>query len=624
MIGQSFANSKILTKIDLKDRVKKGSEEVQDLQRLGKSEEANKKAREVSRLSSMLFHSIGICHVGEEKYYLSHDERLCGGGIGDWFFPSSSVRKMLEQAEQVAQTTIRVGGEETRATVRVFGEESKSIIEESGKQAKSVVGKGGDEARKTLTALGNEAKSILTSTHQTTDIMRLQIEQILNKAGREVEVSLLTAGHQAKGIIRTSGQEMRETVGVINVGFEQNIQRAGNETRESLVVCGRQAKEILQTAGLEAKELLINAGGEASKVLEKVEALITKAIADVSTHLDKTIEKIGRESQELVSHAAKELTGVVLTIGDQGKLLIREAGNEVRVTADEVLSKAFAGQAIIIKTAGEEARLTIQSAAQEVRCVMYELPALAGQTTEQAARGLGFGLKDTLLSIPERDKIIHKLEQFFLTPQVDVSKSVSYVKDQTLDAKSKVALYKVLLMGANKPGLIEEDRKKLLCYIGIEAMNDDSLKVEQAGLFQTVNLDLSMDVINSIPSQEVQNLLYEHGTAAMAYLCPSPKIINISPFLYENPLTFELEQKNIENLIQENNTREQAEQFEIEKFKMQNEIHLLKIENTSRQTEYFKIKAQIEQREMELQEKIRQLDHENSSLKRRLENSTQK
>ena len=222
----------------------------------------------------------------------------------------------------------------------------------------------------------------------------------------------------------------------------------------------------------------------------------------------------------LVTQVAAEANGIILNAGEQGRLLIKEAGDEIRVTANEVLSRAFQGQEMMIQALGEEGRLTIQAAGVMLRYTLHDIPRIAGLVAQQTAEGFTFGLRNGLFGVGEVGQIIHQIRSLLLTPSGgDMKELLTYVYEQhqIKSPKDKAQLYQTLINGVNSPQIPIQQRFTLFLLIGSTAYQDFDLQERNGYLLKGCNY--ADEIVKKIPG-EAKAILEEKKENAMDYFQP--------------------------------------------------------------------------------------------------------
>jgi hypothetical protein len=466
--------------------------------------------------------------------------RLLGGMLGGVFsaissglgyLTSSNYGNMVKEAGNQARATIELAGKTMNATIdkaevsagktiKKMGNEVKTSIECAGKESKDVLNKASSEIEKLTKIAGIEARC-------TAKIFELQIESILDKASSETNYCLEKAGVEARKTILSSGEEARDTFVVMTKEVNNTIENASSEVHDLLLQGGVEVKKILDQANQEAK-LLIEKG--ALEVRESCFDIIKKAVDEAEKLTESTLLKANDLMNNTIGTLEKATNGIILNIGEQGRLLIKDTGKEIRVIADEILVKAFKGQEMVIKVAGEESRLTIQAFGNEIRSTLYQLPSISGSIGEQFGRNLSTGILDglgfgggTLSTLQTSLKNAKVTEGFY-----NIKEMLNFVYDQNqLSPKEKYSLYELLVKLYNDISFIEKkaDRDFFLLCIGIAALKDPYL-IDVSNIFYFYSeTNYGEKLISGLPG-EVRQLLEKHGENALRIMYP-PKVETI-------------------------------------------------------------------------------------------------
>lgn len=478
-------------------------------------------------------------HIGENQsdkqgYSLDINLRVKGGmfsAIGGalsavssivGYFTVNNYRSLAAEVIEGAQETIEIGGRTTQATLRTAESSATKVT----KSITNGVNASIDNARHTGQLLMRETAETTqrvitaagTETRQTVEITELQVEKAMTHATKKANLLMRRANLETQKAIKFSSDEAKSVCLAVSDDVKRNITHTKEQTSALIKESGETVSGILDTARREAIAA-IRAGGEEYQVRSL--AIINAGIQRAQESMNATLEKVNTISQGLVTQISTEARGVILDFGKQGQLLIKDTGEEIRITADAILSKAFEGQQMIIRTAGEEARLTIQTANKELRTTLYELPSVAGQIAEQVGRNFVVGAITAWRGITDKDDLLNKIRNTATKPgPVDIKSLVNFVMDLRLDNPAdKVDLYKEIVRVIRNPEFSKTLSTQLFLFLAIAIYEDKDLDgATRTGRFSITSTPLRQQIISAFQNQIGKDLLNEGQPALDRYM----------------------------------------------------------------------------------------------------------
>lgn len=489
---------------------------------------------------------------GEWKIYIN--QRLRGGILGEvlstisagiGFFNTKNYLKLADKVVGGAQSTIKVAGETVNGTIRTAEDAAKKTIVKMGSEVKTsimqaelcskqVIKRAGDEIERGIASAGSEARL-------TTQMIELQIEKAMQAATQETELILNRAGIETRHALAFGGEEARNTwLAITNDTRKNIIEASGTEVNRTFKECSSHVKAILDDATRQSKDLIKLTGSTWTDANRKI---LNDAFDKVDKTIENTLNQTARLTVTLVEKIAAESKGLIVALGNESRLLIKDTGTEIRATANSVLATAFIGQEMIIHAAGEEMRFTVQEAGKELRSTLYELPLIAGMAAEQAGRNFTHGIVRRVWGIAAVDELVNIMRNLFARPDIDIQSLLRFVYNQTqenISPSDKSKLYQTLIESFNDPAIRESTRYQLLLFVGVAALDDPGL--QDVGNFWTT--DYAQSLIKSIPSP-VREDLEEHGKDALKKYLPVVKSVEEEPLplIEVNSLQFAREEQ---------------------------------------------------------------------------------
>lgn len=525
---------------------------------------------------------------------------VVSSGFG--FLSSTNYLNMVKEAGNVihiagveTRETVREVGAEARETVRVVGKEARATIQKADEVAQNMIREMNQKVNHSITHARRNAESVVQTTaiegRVTASHLRLQAQEVLRLASAESNILLARLGSETRDTIRTGSQEFRKTGLLLSSEINQHINNASQQAQTLLRSGGNEVKQLIETATDNLSRLTIN-------TREQYDEFVTNFTREIGACLNTTLDNVSEKLKDFTSHLAEEANGLILNFGDQGRLLIRDTGKEFRVTADKVLKDFFAGQELVIAQGGIEARLVIQEMGKEVRSTLYEIPYIAGKAGENLARGISFGFMDQCYGLKDVDRRIHKLQEYFSKQSASIEQAVRYVFAQDdLPPHIKFQLYKALVEIVNIPENAD-DMKKILVFIGVMALRDQSLK--QRSFCGLRNVDYGDQLIAHIPG-EAKTLLREHRENTLWVLYP-PKVVE-APLLLVNAVNTEP----LEQLI---------DIKDLESAHLQKELEIARSRNQHLQLEHAEEAVAIEELRGRIEAVTREKDDQIAKLSR--------
>lgn len=456
-------------------------------------------------------------------------------------FTASGYMRLAKTAGAESRATVHLAGNEMRATIDRAEDAAKRSVARMGAEIKSSIDKAQNGAMQLLQATSSEVSMLMAGAgieaRHTSKLIELQVEKAINAAARKAELLFDTAAMQTRCAIMLAAEQVRVSSVQISQEVTKNISAAKQEAAALIVQSGKEVRNILSKASIEAKGLIHIAGEEfSSKSLQ----VLQHAIGETENCMKKTIDLANQRLTGLVEQLTREANGIVINLGEQGRLLIKDTGQEIRIVADEILSKAFSGQQMVIKVAGEEARLTVQQMGKELRSSLYEIPSIAAIAGEQLGRNFAHGLADGLFGVDEVSNIVNSIKNLKgCEKHLTIQDLLHFIRDQhQLEAQKKAVLYKSAIELFNSPSLDVKNRNTCFLFIGLAALNDNGLIEPHRYILSAT--DFRSEVIAKIPGKS-GTLLKEHGRNAIAILSPKP--VEQQKILEENrpPVEFEIE-----------------------------------------------------------------------------------
>lgn len=341
-------------------------------------------------------------------------------------------------------------------------EGASDLVETTGTTTAGVISLAGSETRETAIATADQVKAVFAD------------------ANKRADRTLRRLGLETQNAIKLSGEEARKVTWALSNEVKRSVTHTRKETNQLIESGEKSVKEVLEDGQKKALRLIAEGGKVTSSV-------IAKSLADADAVMKRTIADVNVMYKGLIDHMREGVKGLLVDVGEQGRLLIQDTGKEIRVTADEILTKAMHGQQVVIKAAGVEARLTIQEAGKEIRSTLYQLPTIAAMTGETFGRNVAKGLLDGILGSDSMRHIKNEIENYVAQPGgFDLVLLLGYVREQTqLKEGQKCQLYETLIRLVNVPKLDEELRKKYLLYIGVAVFLDKNISKEPGGIMRT-------------------------------------------------------------------------------------------------------------------------------------------
>lgn len=549
-------------------------------------------------------------------FALHINQGLQGGVVGEAisvalagieFFTGNMFQKLMNAAKENAQATVSFANEKVESSIRAargaVDETISKALTEAKEQAIGLVDTTGEKTKHAIRELGLEAR-------ETVKITELEIEKALECGTKKADFILQKSGEEFCRIIERSGNEAKEISHVVSNEVQDCVEKMRSDASTILAQGGREIKDVITMASLDANRLLREAGDQYQI---RTCNIISKALADVDRLIQVTIESAFNKSNQCLEKIAELSEGIIVAVGDQGRLLIRDTGNEIRVTADEVLTKAFRGQEMIINVAGEQARLTIQEMGYEMRSTLYEIPFIAAQTAEALGRNFAHGLLGELLGARSVNRIINNLRNSIINNNVSLYELVRFVVNQNqLSSEDKAKLYIELIEIVNKPGRNEEEIKKYFLCIGVAAFRDEKLKVSSNSLINPrryLGGDSYLgDVLAKFPSPAREILMKEGEEAINIYLPQPVPIPQIKP--PPNPLEKELKEQRL--ALIERDLRISELEFSQSFLDAEKEKHLQELDKKNqclkqKEMELIQLQAQKEKELDDLRKEINQV-----------------
>ncbi len=390
----------------------------------------------------------------------------CIGAVGGLL----TVKKYQNLCEKV--------GEEASATVRVAGREVRSTME-----------KGEKIANRLLNVCERNVDTCLEK-------MRKNASEVIELGGIEarytLENSLLDARLKTGQVITQTGTEVCKASFLLN----QDIQQTVDSTADQINL-------LMQNGEARIKNILQEGDQHGESLIKSIDQVIVQNIAEVKKHL-----------LDLANECNRLLCGIILNIGAEGRLLIRDTGKEISICADHALSKAFEGQQMIVECFGEEARFSIAAFGQEMRSTLYEIPYLANVTAEQIGKGIISGLKEGLLGESLLGNLKKEMGRIFQSSnKISIDFILKFLIEQDqkeLTPVSKVQLYINLIHTCNSLNRFpnEEMKKHAFILIVQTALKDPILSRSARswiGWMQPTNYP--QQVIDAIPGENLRKSL---------------------------------------------------------------------------------------------------------------------
>jgi vacuolar-type H+-ATPase subunit H len=463
------------------------------------------------------------------------------------FFTANSYRKLVQQTGAEARATIQVGGQEVRATIEKAEDSACRTISDCKYAVGSCLEKARSDTSRVLEKTKVEMESVIAATgiesRHTSRHLAIQVEHLMRQAVIDTETILAKAGRETRNTVEFTNREARETALLLSNEADKMIHSSSREIGTLIKNGSIEIKGILEQSTRESKIIIEEAGEEFSIRSSEVINLACEQAQQVITHI---LEESEVSLSHLLDRIREDVHGIVLSLGDQGRLMIQDTGQEVRVTADHVLAKAFQGQQMVIKGIGYEARLTVEAFGKEVRSTLYEIPFIAGVTAEQVGRGLVHGLRSELLGSSPITTLIYKIERAMHAKQeisvFDLLNFISQQNQASIQARDKVKLYVALINLFNDPVLCapEEARKNAFLLIGVAAIRDKDLReTTHSWIFFSQQSNLAHEVIKEIPGEEIRESLRIHGDQVLDALEPRVERI-ISEEIVEREADFDI------------------------------------------------------------------------------------
>lgn len=462
------------------------------------------------------------------------------------FFKVNSYRKLVQQAGAESRATIKVGGQEVRATIEKAEDSACKTVSRCQSAVRSSLGTAREEMFRVLGKTRQEMESIIAiggiEARHSSKHLAIQVEYLMQKGALEANGVLSKAGQETRQAIQLANEEARITTLLLSGEANKIIQTSGERVNQCIKSGSEEIQTILSQSAIEAKSIIEIAGDEWS-------ARSIQIINAAERCVQQTLSQLLQESEEslsrLIGQVGEEANGVVLNLGRQGNLLIQDTGEEVRVTADHVLAKAFHGQEMIIKGFGDEARLTVTAFGNQIRSTLYQLPFIASLTAEQIGRSLVHGLRAELIGSSQVEELNFKIRQAMCsTTEINIIELLTFVGDQSQSSirpQDKVELYKGLINLFNSPVFPEEKRKYAFVLIGVTAIKDERLTEMRRtwwgwGYLQQV--DFAQKVIDTIPG-EARSLLTQKREKSLDIFKPLVEPLSLEDVIKQEQITFQ-------------------------------------------------------------------------------------
>ena len=494
---------------------------------------------------------------------------------GFGFLSSGNYLKMVGRAGAEARATIQVGGEEMRATLQKAEQFADATLRRAGAEVRQSVRLVGNEARQTVRDASSEACLVLQEagiqSRQTAKVMEIQVEHVLDRTARHLDYLLQEASLQSQRTIRLGGEELKQTCFVLDQMIQANINAAGERSCQVLTHGGEQIRAILNQAQIEATTLIRAAGSEYA---EKSTQIIRQALMQVDDVISKILGTFDESVENWITTASSQARGLIIDLGKQGQLWIEQAGQEVRMSANAILTQAFHGQTMVIKEAGEEMRLTIGQATFQLRSVLHEIPYITAQMAEALGENFAYGLVSGFWGKSEAQAIVQHMKNAMRRPGVTIEGLIEFVSEQNqLRSKDKFELYKTLVASFNIESVGQEGRQYFFLKIGVAAFEDPDLKDQlSGGFFGTAReIDYAEELIKNMPGK-AQSILQEKREKALEIYLPRVTEFVLPLIESSNPLTEVVEGLKLKQLAGENALALEQKKVLLEKARVEQEV----------------------------------------------------
>ncbi len=459
------------------------------------------------------------------------------------FFTSGNYVRLAAEAGKQAQATLRVAGQECRATIQTAEESAANTITRARFAVDQSINTAKNATTEVLRTARTEIDAVVAGAgieaRHTARIMELQVEKALREAGRTAEATFAKAGLEARQTIQLAGEEARDTTTLVSQQVSANITHAREQTSALVTECSAEAQALIERTRVEALAVIQGGGAD---VQQRVNQIIEAGIQQLDECTTRTIQLASGQIENLVHVIANEVNTIILNAGEQGRLIMREAGHEFQFRATNVLASAGEQVQIVMQEAGVQGSLLIREAGQMVHGTLNRLPEIAARTARLVGRNLVVGIRQGLIGVSQVDQIVHSIMDYCDTttgddvegPAKHLTNLIEYIVEQhqLRNPRHKVLLYRTLIQVMNTPGLSPEVRRASYLLIGATACRDPDL-IERSGFCRFIfgARDLSQEVIEEVPGEARQILrdLRENAMDHFIELQPVPEVEHQNP-----------------------------------------------------------------------------------------------
>jgi len=254
----------------------------------------------------------------------------------------------------------------------------------------------------------------------------------------------------------------------------------------------------------------VGAGRGIGKAERSVKSVISHTGQEVTMVIEKT-NQVLRGNIELFADKSNEF---MVNFGEQGKLLIREVGSEVRITADEIITSISKESQINIRVASIEMQAVIGAAGREIQASLVLLPMVARLTAENAQAGFFYGLAENTIGVSTSRRMIHQLRAYAREGRWNYEKAIGYVFQSnqaglTPSEKAKVYVELINICSA-QIDLEQSERIRIFLGIGTVAYNDPVFRQAErspSGIVANYDLINLRTIIDAMTAPEARDIL---------------------------------------------------------------------------------------------------------------------